>query len=328
MRRLVMTTGSALLDQFQPWYFGVAFAFIFKYCTGMPDMPAFVEKARYRRSDDAPRIEIGLWVRVMARRVESQLSRDWHFGFATWNYMFRTSINMSRTLYTEQAASTSRSGELTAKDYEEGAICLLKALSGPYLDPNGKKRPVGGDMTKLRCVAKLSEAAKRLLRMVEHLTRKLPGTQEARRMMRFETHAYRVCYGVPIFVTFTPDEAHNTVMLRLSRARRGDPVVGEGGDPIARKLHGRFTPAIDTTPEDGVELTLDPPATSCPAIILRGKSCRTRPRLHGERRRVPRDREADVEALVRYSNVPALSRLQQCRQLHAMSRPLRKQQYM
>ena len=127
---MVMTTGSALLDQFQPWYFGVAFAFIFKYCTGMPDMPAFAEKARYRRSDDAPRIEIGLWVRVMARRVESQLSRDWHFGFATWNYMFRTSINMSRTLYTEHSAGTSRSGELTAKDYEDGAVCLLKAPAG------------------------------------------------------------------------------------------------------------------------------------------------------------------------------------------------------
>ena len=118
MRRLVVTTGSALVDQFQPWYFGVAFAFIFKYCTGLPDMPAFAEKTRYRRSNDAPRIEIAHWVRVMARRIESQLSRDWHFGFATWNYMFRTSINLSRTIYSEHTASTSSSGELTAKDYE------------------------------------------------------------------------------------------------------------------------------------------------------------------------------------------------------------------
>ena len=118
----------------------MAFAFIFKYCTGMPDMPAFVEKSRHRRGDDAPRIEIGLWVRVMARRVESQLSRDWHFGFASWNYMFRSSINLSRTLYTEQSAGTSKSGELTPKDFEDGAVCLFKALSGTYLDPNGKKR--------------------------------------------------------------------------------------------------------------------------------------------------------------------------------------------
>ena len=96
----------------------------------------------------------------MARRVESQLSRSWHFGFATWNYLFRTTINLSRTIYTETSASKSTSGELTAKDYEDGVVCLFKALSGSYLDPNGKKRPVQGDMTKLRYVAGLTEAGK------------------------------------------------------------------------------------------------------------------------------------------------------------------------
>ena len=76
-QRVVVITGSAMIDQFNPWYFGVAFAFLFKYCTGMPDMPAFAEKTRHRRADDAPRIEIAAWVRAMARRVEAQLSRDW-----------------------------------------------------------------------------------------------------------------------------------------------------------------------------------------------------------------------------------------------------------
>ena len=72
-----------MVDQFQPWYFGVAFAFVFKYCTGMPDMPEWSQKERYRRSADAPRVELSDWVRIMARRVEAQVSRDWHFGFAT-----------------------------------------------------------------------------------------------------------------------------------------------------------------------------------------------------------------------------------------------------
>ena len=31
----VVTTGSAMLDQFVPWYFGVAFTFLFKYCIDM-----------------------------------------------------------------------------------------------------------------------------------------------------------------------------------------------------------------------------------------------------------------------------------------------------
>jgi len=60
-RRISITTGSQMVDQFTPWYFGVAFAFLFKLCTGMPDGPAFLEKERYRRSEDAPRIEISEW---------------------------------------------------------------------------------------------------------------------------------------------------------------------------------------------------------------------------------------------------------------------------
>ena len=34
--------------------------------------------------------------------------------------------------------------------------------------------------------------------------------------MRFDTNAMRIRYGVPIFVTFSPDEAHNLLMIHLS----------------------------------------------------------------------------------------------------------------
>ena len=38
-RTYVVATGNQMMNQFVPWYFGVAFAFCFKYCIGMPDMP-------------------------------------------------------------------------------------------------------------------------------------------------------------------------------------------------------------------------------------------------------------------------------------------------
>eukprot|EP00959_Pyramimonas_sp_CCMP1952_P179750 3758538-Pyramimonas_sp.AAC.1 len=53
--RLRVCTGNTMMDQFEPWYFGVAFAFVLKYCTGMPDMPAFLKRPRYRCSEEAPR---------------------------------------------------------------------------------------------------------------------------------------------------------------------------------------------------------------------------------------------------------------------------------
>ena len=78
-----MKTGNVMIDQFVPWYFGIAFAFIFTYNTGFPDMPAFTRRPRYRRSPDAPRIETELWVSAMSRRIEGSVSRDWNFGFLT-----------------------------------------------------------------------------------------------------------------------------------------------------------------------------------------------------------------------------------------------------
>jgi len=255
LQRVAVVTGSAMVDQFEPWYFGVAFAFLFKFCTGMPDMPKFTEKERYRRAEDAPRVEPPLWVRVMARRVEAQVSRDWHFGFVTWNYIFRSAVNLSRTLYSYETTKTESGLKMTALDLQNGAIEICRALFLKYTDLGGKEQSVKGDMTKVRYVAGLSSAAMRLLQNIEHTSRKLPGTQETRRIMRFDTNASRVRFGVPIFVTFTPDEAHSMIMVRLSRNRRNDPVHYQ--DPVGEKCAGRETPSIETTvAEDDVEMEI------------------------------------------------------------------------
>ena len=194
------------MDQFEPWYFGVAFAFLFKYCTGMPDMPEWSEKQRYRRGEEAPRVDPSLWVRIMSRRVEAQISRDWHFGFASWNFLFRSAVNMSRTVYSYESVLKEDGEPLTAKDLQDGAICIFKALQGSYVDMNGRRMPVNGDMTKVRYVSDLSVAAKRLLQNLDHTSRKMAGTQETRRTMRFDTHANRVQL--------------NSVFLSSSRSRQ------------------------------------------------------------------------------------------------------------
>jgi len=246
VKRVSVTAHNQLIDQFEPWYFGVAFAFVFKYCVGMPDMPAFLRKARWRRRADAPRVEATEWMRIFARRVEGQVSRDWTFGFASWNFIFRSAVNLSRTVLTyDSAASEKIEGRLTAKDLQDGAIELCKGLRAKYIDVDGKKKAVAGDMTKLRYIPGLSAAARRLLINLEHTSRKLPGTQETRRQMRFDTNAYRVRYGVPIFVTFSPDEAHNLLMVRLSRLRDNDPVRAgkqEDGQQAGIGTHARTRP--------------------------------------------------------------------------------------
>ena len=69
-------------------------------------------------------------------------------------------------------------------------------------------------------------------------------------MMRFDTHANRVRYGVSIFVTYTPNEAQNMVMLRVSRTRRNDPVFAEGHDAPGQSLCGRRQPPLGRELDD------------------------------------------------------------------------------
>ena len=79
--KYVMYPGRRMMNQFEPWFFGVAFPFCFKYGVGMPDMPEWTENARHRRGPAAPRVDLAMWARIMTRRVESQFRREWRFGF-------------------------------------------------------------------------------------------------------------------------------------------------------------------------------------------------------------------------------------------------------
>ena len=97
-------------------------------------------------------------------------------------------------------------------------------------------RKVNRDISKVEYVPQLSDAARMLLRNIGYTSRKLPGTIESRRLMRLITQAYRIKYGTAIFVTFSPDEKHNLLMVRLSRNRQHDP-VWENSD---LKEHRRF----------------------------------------------------------------------------------------
>jgi len=133
--------------------------------------------------------------------------------------------------------------KVTAEQLEAASIAIVKALRGTYENPGtGKSMPVNGDLTKLKYVASLGPVARRILNNAEATTRKMSGTQETRRQMRFDTNALRLRYGVPIFVTFSPDEKHNLLLLRLSRTRRKDPVLLR--DVVAAHIGGLQEPKL------------------------------------------------------------------------------------
>ena len=199
----------------------------------------------------------------MARRAEGQMVRDWQLGFVSWNCRFKTAVNLSRTLWSyETVKQDGKDVKVTAQQLETAAIAIVKGLRGTYVNPSdGKKMPVNGDLTKLKFLPGMSPVAKRILSNAEATTRKMSGTQETRRQMRFDTNALRVKYGVPIFVTFSPDEKHSLLMIRLSRTRRKDPVLLQDaaaalfGDLRTPKLG---QPSYSVHDNDDVFLALSP----------------------------------------------------------------------
>ena len=127
----------------------------------------------------------------------------------------------------------------------KNAACEISAgLSGKYLGSDGQMRPVGGDLNKVAYVPGLSQEALRLLQEARHIMGKLPGTSGVRTLMRYRAKAMQVAYGAPVFVTLSPAEKHNYLMLRLARWRRTDPAVVQ--DPSLQKVAGRLQPG----PED------------------------------------------------------------------------------
>ena len=148
--------------------------------------------------------------------AEDRLARAWRW------FRSRTPSDLGPADGSED--ETGKMRRLTPKDIEDGALQLLRSLQGCYISKGGKPKPVNGDVSKLPYVRGLGPAARKLAQSTRHTAQSMPGTQEARKRMRFEIEALRIRYGTSIFVTFSPDEAHQLLYVRLSRARWSDPV--------------------------------------------------------------------------------------------------------
>ena len=182
----------------------------------------------------------------MQRRVESQFRRDWNFGYSIWNYLFRTAVNLQKNVYMYSIPDESnpeRRRPMTGKEVLKGASDLLRALDSKYADVSGELKAVKGDLAKTRyCVPSLSREAVKVLDNLEARTRRIPGTQEVRTTMRLQTHANRVCYGLSVFLTFSPSECDTALMLRLARVRQSDPSLQSDRD---RSFQSRSSPKLD-----------------------------------------------------------------------------------
>ena len=252
LQSLEVRAGNQLVDMFRPSYWAMAFCFLFKHATAEPDVVNTIKSKqegmepsrRKKGNSQAPEVPIHAWVAAMQQQAASQFRRDWNFSPALQNYLFRSCINLEPNAYmcrTQGADGTVR--HMTTKEIEEGIQEIYRKMHhGIYIDSNNEQKAVNGDLTKLRYVPGLSEAALKALSNLEARTRKVPGTHAVRTTMRHQTHAYRVKYGLSVFITFSPSEKDSALMLRMARARKTDPAIEEDDSKL---VHAREKPALD-----------------------------------------------------------------------------------
>ena len=102
-------------------------------------MPEWSKHPRHRRKGDAPQVDFPTWVKLITRRVEQHLKRDWLLGFTMSSVLFRSMLNQCRTVYSyDQVLREDGSRGFTADELESGAISLCQALDGKYVDLKGK----------------------------------------------------------------------------------------------------------------------------------------------------------------------------------------------
>ena len=114
--------------------------------------------------------------------------------------------------------------KFTPKDLEEGAISIARALWGTYKDVNGRSQSVSGDMTQVRVVPGLSDAAHFIV--AKYLSYCSEIAWHSGDKTYYALYNSSISYSLwnSNLCHFSPDENHNLLMIRLSRTRTNDPV--------------------------------------------------------------------------------------------------------
>ena len=118
--------------------------------------------------------------------------------------------------------------------------------------------PVAGDVSRLPFAEGLTDFERRLAREVVFQASAMPGTLPVRRLMGHAATGARVVHGEALFITWSPNEQHSALVLRLMRNRRLDPMLqGDSAEEEAlRWCSQRDTPAITEAGQDAVSVQL------------------------------------------------------------------------
>ena len=273
-----ISTGMKMENQHEPWYLGMAFPYTIPSAVGGYDLTQAGEEKLWRRpSSDAfpwPRAQSSFWLknsklphdqltphrlvfppckvqlfditRGLPQRIEGQYRRHWGFAPAAWNLLFRSNVNQGASLSVKRKQLDDASNPHMETDAAMAAANLLQKLEkGFYVTPQGKRRRIDGDFSKLLFAEGLSKLQRKLLADFRFRCRSIPGTQEIRTKIGHMGFWASVVYGNGIFMTISPSERHNYLAVRFCRYRQDEPYLN--GD---RTWSGADAPSLEPNEDD------------------------------------------------------------------------------
>ena len=229
-----LQTGTEMTNQHTSWYLGMAFPFTLPRAVGGYDVP---NRPRWRRPETndlpTPRSLLRTWLdppaafthrrlpdahfavgaacevklfditRGLPQRIEGQFRRTWGFAPALWNLYFRECVNLGASLSIKRGQQLQGPGsESVETDAAIAAASLLQKLEkGHYRLPDGRRRKINNDASKLLFAVGLSEPERRLVADFRFRCQAIPGTQDIRTKIGHLGFWAGVNYGSGIFCT-------------------------------------------------------------------------------------------------------------------------------
>ena len=158
---------------------------------------------------------------MMACRCEAQIRQDWDFSPGLRSLSFATKVNQGVSMSISRALRRGSGTSSSAQNIGEAAARIYKLLwEGQYLDSNGRRVQVKGDISKISQIIGLNVEEKALLQNYHFMSSRLSGTRQIRGSIRHMVFSSRVFYGILVFLSFTPSERHSGLALHLHRGRR------------------------------------------------------------------------------------------------------------
>jgi hypothetical protein len=231
-------THEELLETFNPWFFAIAYPFLYPRGGGWVDYyrnPSSRRSARTptdgddeARHTDAPRVELDDLARWMCRTAMNQFKRDCTHLFVFKDLWHRRQVNHAKGYHVLTNEMSSRvddgnEGEL-ALQLVEDIHDLLSKLTGSYSTDLAGVVHVGGDVGRLRSHPDLTPLQRKLLVSFDLVARRISGTAEARHMMLKYSEGFVVRYGQPFMLTISPNPYQSMLVCHLHRGLKADPL--------------------------------------------------------------------------------------------------------